>query len=109
MSGTSGFRPPQLEGYNVETQTDARVASLDSAETSSEIRITLFGANFVTRAMPLVITIGNVTVTRYQIAPDEQSVTCFLDEMPEEGSIISVGYGGEERTELPERFSRSRL
>ena len=59
--------------------------------------------------MPLMITIGDVWVTRFKIAPDRRSVVCFLDEMPEEGAVISVGYGGEKRVELPERFSQSRV
>lgn len=107
--GTSGFRPPQLDGYSVERGPSQAPESRLQAAPEQTIRIVLRGANFVTRAMPLVIMIGDAPVTQYQIASDQNSVVCFLDEMPEEGSVISVGYGGEERVELSERFSRSRI
>ena len=106
---SSGFRPPRLEGYSVELEPSLPTASLAAVGPEREVRVILHGENFVARAMPLVIMIGGVPVSRYQIAPDQNSVVCFLDEMPEDGSVISVGYGGEERVELPERFSQSRV
>ncbi len=105
-----GYGPPRLDGYSVEHAPRAETAAARAtAGTVREIRVTLHGDGFVARAMPLVITIGGVWVRRYKIAPDRRSVICFLDEMPEDGAVISVGYGGEERVELPERFSRSRV
>lgn len=102
-----GYGPPRLEGYSVEHAPRAEMAAAEG--TAGEIRVTLSGEGFMDRAMPLMIMIGNLWVTKYQIAPDERSVVCFLDEMPEEGAVISVWYGGGERVELPERFSRSRV
>lgn len=102
-----GYGPPRLEGYSVEPE--AGTALRAPAEAEREIRLTLHGSGFIARAMPLIILIGDVWVRRYKIAPDGQSVLCFLDELPEEGVVISVGYSADERVELPERFSRSRV
>jgi len=106
-----GYGPPQLQGYSVEPAPQVeKMATARAAERAAgEVRVTLTGEGFMDRAMPLIIMIGGLWVTKYQISPDGRSVTCFLDEMPEEGAVISVGYGGEERVKLPERFSRSRV
>lgn len=106
-----GYGPPRLDGYSVDPGAHTATALRAGADETVEhkIRVTLHGSGFIARAMPLVVMIGDVWVQRLKIAPDGQSVTCFLDEIPEEGAVISVGYGGEQRVELPERFSQSRV
>lgn len=106
-----GYGPPKLDGYSVEPETPKATAlrAEATAEVEHKFRVTLHGSGFIARAMPLVVMIGDLWIQRLKIAPDGRSVTCFLDEMPEEGAVISVGYGGDERVELAERFSRNRV
>lgn len=105
---SGGYGPPKLEGYSVEHAPRVKMGVARAVEgTAREISVTLTGEGFMDRAMPLIITIGDIWVMKYQIALDGRSVVCFLDEIPEEGAVISAGYGGEKRVELPERFSLS--
>jgi|SRR5215207_2553391 len=118
---TSGYGPPKVEGYSIEPAPARAVApSAEGVAAEAEeaaaraaarrrLKLTLRGEGFITRAMPLVVAIGDVMVTDYSISPDGRTVVCFLDELPEEGATITVGYTRYDMTELPERFSRSKL
>jgi hypothetical protein len=61
------------------------------------------------RAMPAMVHIGDRRIDRCSIAPDGRSITCYLDEMPEEGARITVSYGRGKTGEMPEPFSRARM
>jgi len=118
---TGGYGPPRIQGYSAErvsppategapaavTAPLARIAAAPSG--AGKIRFTLHGEGFLHRAMPLVVQIGDRLFFDCTISPDETTVVCLLDELPEEGAVIRVGYGRDEMTELPERFSHSRL
>jgi hypothetical protein len=106
---SGGYGPPQLEGYQVELAPPAVLGASSDDPTQAPVRFTLRGSNFVVRAMPLIITIGELVVQHYAIAPDGQSVICYLDALPEEGAVIRAGYPGSGFVELPERFSHDRL
>lgn len=105
------IKPPKLEGYSVTAapqSTDALTATAEE-EQPARFQIVLHGQNFITRAQMLVVRIGDVFVENYAISPDQKTIMCHLDELPEEGSVISVGYGLDDQVVLPEPFSRSKL
>lgn len=105
------IKRPTLESYSIAMgpQTKA-VRSLTAAETGpARFEITLHGENFVERAQMLAVWIGDLFVNECSISPDQKSITCYLDELPEEGSVIRVGYSPDEMVELPEPFSRTKL
>jgi hypothetical protein len=64
---------------------------------------------FPLRSMPLMIQVGGRGYLATEIAGDGRTIACALDEIPEEGAVIRVGYPPNDFTELPERFSRSML
>jgi len=106
-----GYKSPKLEGYEVhlppQTRKDASdlaAASDLSAAAGQRIRITLHGENFIERAMMPIIRIGNIRINDYQISPDGRTIVGFIDEMPEEGSAISIAYGNQ-RAEFLKGFS----
>lgn len=103
--------PLKLTGYDVSMTSPpiANQAQTFAVHNPQKVQITLHGENFITRAMMLIIKIGDEEVREFEITPDQRALICYLDQLPEEGAIISVGYGGETRVELPERFSRSKL
>jgi hypothetical protein len=105
------IKPPKLEGYSVTAtpQPRAALAAKTTEEAPAPFQIVLHGQNFVTRAQMLAIRIGDVFVERYSISPDQQTIVCYLDELPAEGSVISVGYGADDQVVLPEPFSRDKL
>jgi hypothetical protein len=106
-----GYQPPHLESYSVEVAPPAATALFQESSSFNKprVKITLRGNNFIERAMMLIVMIGDVFVQEYEISPDGRTLTCFLDELPKEGDIISVGYAGEKSVELPERFSLRQL
>src|SRR5215510_14198853 len=109
------IKPPKLESYSVSKTSagpgeEVRLAAATEAESgAARFRITLTGENFVERAMMLIVKIGDVHVNEYSISADQKTIECYLDELPAEGSVISVGYGPDQMVELPERFSRDKL
>jgi len=105
------IKRPKLESYSVTAapQTD-EAARLTAAETGpARFQIILHGENFVERAQMLAVWIGDLYVNECSISNDQKSITCYLDELPEEGSVIRVGYSPDEMVELPEPFSRAKL
>jgi hypothetical protein len=103
----SGYEPPVLESYSVEfvplPPSEAREAT--AAPARQRLQITLRGSKFVVRAKMPIIMIGNMWVKEYQVMPDERTIVCYLDELPEEGATISISYGEGKCVELPEPFS----
>ncbi len=111
MTGSDyGYGPPKIHGYTVTITGAAQNEGLRTAEVSrSNITITLHGEGFMQRAMPLIVKIGeHVVVRNYEVTPDQCHLTLHLDGLPEDGTVIQVGYGGQDLVELPERFSRSK-
>lgn len=106
------IKPPKLESYSVAPapapQEDAPGLTAAGAHPARFV-IILHGQNFVERAQMLVVKIGDLFVSECSISPDQKSITCYLDELPEEGSVIRVGYSPDEMVELPEPFSRTKL
>lgn len=110
------IKPPKLESYTVSKTSagpadESRLAAAAPAtETGpAKFQVTLKGENFVERAMMLIVKIGDVYVNEYSISADQKTIVCYLDELPAEGSVISVGYGPDQMVELPERFTRDKL
>ena len=103
---TDGYAAPKLTGYSAELV--QQESSLIAGPAKEKVCITLHGDNFITRAMMLVIQIGDTWVQHQRIA-DPQTVVCYLDELPEEGARICVCYSGGQPVELEERFSRSKV
>jgi hypothetical protein len=102
---TGGYEPPKLEGYKVDLLPETEKAAFGPAAMARHrIRITLHGENFIERAMIPIIKIGDIYIKEYNISPDGRTITGFLDEMPEEGSVISVSYGNQS-AELSKGFS----
>jgi len=113
------IKPPKLENYSVSqipegTANEIRRAAAPEGPTTTQppppkFKLTLKGENFVERAMLLIIKIGDVFVEEYSVSPDQKTIVCYLDELPAEGSVISLGYGPGQTVELPERFSHAKL
>lgn len=112
------IKPPKLESYSISKTSErpgeeVRLAAETEAPATeagaARFQITLKGENFVERAMMLIIKIGDVHVNEYSISADQKTIVCYLDELPADGSVISVGYGPDQMIELPERFSRDKL
>lgn len=102
---TGGYEPPKLEGYELDLLPERERATFGPAAMARHrIRITLHGENFIERAMIPIIKIGDIYIKEYNISPDGRTITGFLDEMPEEGSVISVSYGNQS-AELSKGFS----
>ncbi len=51
------------------------------------------GSGFVERALPLMATVGNVVVQAIFQSPSGDGFMGFLDTMPNNGDMLSVGYG----------------
>jgi hypothetical protein len=104
-----GYGPPKLESYSVEIEPPKSAAAVaegaEAAPAEPRVKVILRGSYFIKRAMMLIIKIGDVWVKNYHIMPDQRTIVCFLDEIPEEGAPISIGYGGEDRAELPGGFT----
>lgn len=111
MSDERGYGTPKVEGFSATVSpapTDDSLAAADSAK--RKVTITLHGEDFIQRAMPLIVKIGDqVVLGSYQITADKRHLTFELDELPEDGAPILVGYGGDELMELPIRFSHEAL
>ena len=111
----SGYGPPSLESIRVErvagkVQEVTAPATQEAGSLPSEpIRVTLRGGGFVTRAMPLIVEIGDQATANIRLAPDGRSITCEFERLPEEGATIRVGYPPDDFTELPERFSAAMI
>ncbi len=113
---TSGRSSLILDDYSLEATPQAeqpaanRAANLSAnASAPTPLRIVLRGRWFKITAADPKIMIGNVELRNYEISSDESSIVGFLDEIPEEGSIISIDYGRGIRAEMPEPFSLSKL
>ena len=103
---TGGYAAPKLTGYSAEfVQQESGLAAGSAQE---QVCITLHGDNFITRAMMLIVQIGDTWVQNKRIS-DPQTIVCYLDELPEEGARICVCYSGDEPVELEERFSHSKV
>lgn len=105
---SQGYGPPKVEG--------ARAVRLDAAERSlaapssadspaPRLRLEIRGEGFPIRSMPLLIKIGGRAHLVSDISADGKTIACLLDEVPEEGAVIEVGYPPHQMAELPERFS----
>lgn len=104
-----GYGPPKVHDYSVIlTSAQGRESLAAEAESGHVVKITLHGEGFIERAMPLIVRIGDhVVMSGFELTSG--SLSFYLDELPEDGAVIQVGYGGEEFAELPERFSHSKV
>jgi hypothetical protein len=59
--------------------------------------------------MPLLIEVGGQAHLAFDLSSDGRTIACDLDQIPEEGAVIRVGYPPHQMTELPERFSASMI
>lgn len=109
----SGYGPPRVDAIRVERgpQAPAGVAPPDAASAASgeAVRLVIQGEGFILRAMPLLVQVGDQVLSRITLSQDGRTITCQLDQIPEEGAVIRVGYPPDDMTELPERFSLSML
>lgn len=56
------------------------------------MRVTIEGDGFEDRAMPLVATVGELTVHVLRVSPDGKRASGLLTEVPPEGARLSIGY-----------------
>ncbi len=107
-----GYGPPRIDSLRA-----VRLAAEESsllAESQTEraplLRLEVRGEEaFLLRAMPLMIQVGERGYLASEMSEDGRSIACVLEEIPEEGAVIRVGYPPNDFTELPERFSLSML
>lgn len=106
-----GYVPPSVESIRVERhETELGTAEPAFAvPAGAPIRVTLRGAGFAMRAMPLIVEIGDQATALIAHSMDGRSVRCEFPRLPVEGAVIRVGYPPDDFTELPERFSLSML
>jgi hypothetical protein len=111
MTDERGYTPPKVEGFSATISPAPAADSLAAAETTRrKVTITLHGEDFIQRAMPLIVKIGDqVVLGNYQVTADERHLTFELDALPEDGAAILIGYGGDELMELPIRFTHEAL
>ena len=117
MTDERGYTPPKVESFSATISPAPaadRAAAPDSVAAADAARrkvtITLHGEDFIQRAMPLIVKIGDqVVFGNYQVTPDERHLTFELDQLPEDGASIQVGYLGDELIELPIRFNHEAL
>ena len=110
MVETNGYLPPSLESYSVEVPQVFHALDVETvAAPVQEWKITLRGRNFFERAMMPIIRMGNIRVQKYEISPDGSAIVCYLPDLPDEGSEISITYGAGMTATLSQRFSRSQL
>jgi hypothetical protein len=119
---TGGYGPPRVNSFSAELVAPPAAARAAAAGAPSRalvdarvagatprVRVTVHGEGFIQRAMPLIVQIGDKLVVNCDVSPDETTIVCLLDELPEDGAVIRVGYGRHEMVELRERFSHARL
>jgi hypothetical protein len=123
---TGGYGPPRVHSFSAELVAPPAAkraapaaaaaaapsrARVDAAVAGAapRVRVTVRGEGFIHRAMPLIVQIGDQLVLNCEVSHDETTIVCLLDELPEDGAVIRVGYGRHEMVELPERFSHARL
>ena len=106
--GEHQYGAPKVHSYSATLIGASGSQDLAAAPQSGpKVKITLHGEDFFEGAMPLIVRIGDqVIMSGFEMAPD--SLSFYLDELPEDGAAIQVGYGGQ-LAELPERFSHSEL
>ena len=107
-----GYGPPKIEGVRavrVGGEEGPQALAPGAAESAPRLRLEVRGAAFPRRAMPLLIRVGGRAHFVTEVSADGKTIACILDEIPEEGAVIEVGYPPHQMTELPERFSLSML
>lgn len=113
MAGAhKGYGPPRIESFRaVRLAAEERSFLADAqAGPAPLLRFEVRGEEaFLLRGMPLMIQVGDRGYLASEMSADGRSISCTLDEIPEEGAIIRVGYPPDQMTELPERFSLSML
>lgn len=111
MAEPKGYGPPKIEGARAVRVGGAERALAQPADAgaSARLRLEIRAEEFPGRAMPLMIRIGGRAHFASEISADGKTVSCLLDEIPEEGALIEVGYPPHQMAELPERFSLSML
>lgn len=107
-----GYGSPRIEGFRaVRLAAQERSLLADSlAERAPVLRLEVRGeVEFLLRAMPLMIQVGERSYLASEISADGKTIGCTLEEIPEEGAVIRVGYPPNDFAELPERFSLSMI
>lgn len=120
---------PKLNSYELSKEFDSdenRSFSTADMDETTLMKIIIRGENIVHRALRPIVRIGNITVKYPNISLDEKSIVGYIDEIPPEGSEISLEYGayspGEEVADtdntypsgvnkaiLPEKFTINKL
>jgi hypothetical protein len=85
---------PELHSYDLE---EIEIAN-DSGETSKSLQLTIHGNNLFHRALEPIVKVGNVTVSYPEIQLDEKTIIGNLEQIPAEGSEISIEYDTKETT-----------
>ena len=109
---SKGYGPPKVVGLRAVRITAARrtlLAESDAAQVP-RLRLEVHGEEeFALRAMPLMIRVGGRGFVASEVSGDGKTIFCLLDQIPEEGAIIEVGFPPHQWAELTERFSASMI
>ncbi len=75
---------------------------------TNAVRITIYGKNIIPGAYETKIKIGRIEAQYPQIHENEQQISGYLFEIPDNGSPIILEYDGEEVAQMKETFKISR-
>lgn len=112
MAGSHGYRPPKIEGVRARrlgAETPSTALAPEVGPPAPQLRLEVRGEAFPRRAMPLLIRVGGRAHFVTDVSADGKTIACVLDEIPEEGAVIEVGYPPHQMTELPERFTAAMI
>lgn len=113
MAGArKGYGPPRIESFRAVRLAGEEISILADAQAGPAplLRLEVRGEEaFLLRAMPLMIQVGERGYLASEMSADGRTISCTLEEIPEEGAVIRVGHPPDQMTELPERFSLSML
>jgi len=107
-----GYGPPRIESFRAVRLAVQESSLLADAQTERAplLRFEVRAEEaFMLRAMPLMIQVGERGYLAAEMSADGRTIACTLEEIPEEGAVIRVGYPPNNFTELPERFSLAML
>jgi|SRR5215469_15271518 len=99
-------RATALESYELD---EVEVPIGEARQIVRAVRITIRGKNIYLRALEPILRIGDDEILYPRIQPDEQTITGYLTDQPQEGAAITLEYPGQAPVAVAERFTISKL
>jgi hypothetical protein len=102
----------KLNVYSLSYATPEEFGMTAEALTASgrkPLKLVLCGECFFIRAADPLIKVGDIEVKNFEIKSDKCNIICYLNQVPEEGALISIDYGSGQQATMDEPFSMQNL